>query len=118
MIEFYIPHRCQGLVLGLAVQNPVEYPLFSTSPLDSDRSMPANPGLYRCAVVFPKGILMPKQYSVRLALYDSRTVYDSLPAAFSFHVAEFASLANKVPGGRTGDLQVACDWSEILSLTN
>ena len=114
MVEFAIPYRCPGLFLGLAVQNSMEYPLFSTSPLDSEECLPAGPGVYRCSVLFPPGILMPKQYGIRVAMYDLAMVYDSLANAFTFQVTESASLANKVSGGRVGDLQIMCRWSECI----
>lgn len=109
-IDFKLPAARSGLSLGLALLGPTKSPVFATSPTDDGIAMPTAAGTYRLRVLFPEGILMPKQYSIGATLYDSSEIHDAQSDAFTFRVIEVASLVNSVQGGRVGDVQIHCRW--------
>jgi lipopolysaccharide transport system ATP-binding protein len=112
-IELCVPRPCHGLILGLCVSDQYEHYIFSTSPLDCDLSVPAESGVYRTTVLFPRAIFMSKEYGIKLVLYHPGQVYDTVSSALRFTVLETASLGNAVPGGRVGDVQIECVWTPI-----
>jgi lipopolysaccharide transport system ATP-binding protein len=109
-VEFAIPKKIRELLLGVAIVNENRVPLFSTSPMDHGIQCPTDPGTYRTRVVFPKGLFMPKRFLAILSLYSSVEHYDTVDSALGFEVIEVKSLANLIPGGRIGELQLFCDW--------
>ena len=111
-VEFCMSAEEPGLILGLAVRNEMEQPVFATSPLDCDHRMPRRAGVYRTTVVFPKGVLLPKLYSIQIVLYTLGRIFDSHMNALSFSVEDGDSLANRIP--RVGELQLACEWSPFV----
>ncbi|HEV3084901.1 MAG TPA: polysaccharide ABC transporter ATP-binding protein [Gemmataceae bacterium] len=112
-VEFALSRPVPGLVLAVAVADALGDWLFSTSPVDNATGVPETRGTYRTRMLFPAGLFLPKQFALTFALYDRYRNYDYLPGALCFCVAETASLTNLLPGGRVGDLQIVCDWSEF-----
>ncbi|HWL53032.1 MAG TPA: ABC transporter ATP-binding protein [Chthoniobacteraceae bacterium] len=115
-IEYVIPEEVGSLLLSVDLLSESEQILFVSSPIDSDRCIPSRPGFYRARVMFPKSILMPRQFSVGMTLYRGNHIFDKGMPAFGFRVEEVASLANKVSNRRAGEFQVLCDWAEIEKL--
>ncbi|NJL29880.1 MAG: hypothetical protein HC897_19290 [Thermoanaerobaculia bacterium] len=54
---------------------------------------------------------MPRRYSLTFSLYRSGASFDSHEGGLAFDVQEVASLANALPTGRLGDLQIPCHWT-------
>jgi len=108
--EFALPETVQDPILAVALCNELGHALFSTSPLDSGQALPEQPGIYKTIVTFPEALLMPKSYSLTFSLYRQGTGFDSHENALSFDVQEVSSLANTLPTGRLGDLQIQCHW--------
>jgi len=111
-IEYCVPRRIADLILGVSVFNESEQPLFSSTPLDSGSHIPKDVGYYKTRMMFPPGIFMPRRFIVGAALYSGAQLFDRNMSCMSFQVEEVSSLANLVIGGRIGELQVACLWTE------
>lgn len=109
--EIALPGAVRDLILAVALCNELGHPLFATSPLDVARPLPEHPGVYRTIVAFPEAFLMPKRYSLTFSLYRDGANFDTCEGGLAFDIHEAASLANSLPNGRLGDLQVLCEWS-------
>jgi len=112
-IEFSLPTSAPGLLLAVAVQDTLGNYLFSSSPIDDGQTCPTSPGRYQTRVLFPKGLLPARRFSVTSALYTLHDSYEVVESPFWFDVSEAASLSNLLPSGRVGGLQIQCDWSPM-----
>lgn len=110
-VEFVVDSELKELLLGVAVCNQYQVPVFSTSPADAGHELPRHPGRYRCRVVFPGGVLMPRSYSLIVTLYNRWEVLDTHSYVLPFQVQAVASKATALPTGRLGDVFLECDWS-------
>lgn len=113
LIDYSLTRPAPGVLLAAAVCNAYGTPLFSTATPDAGVALPESPGRYRVQLLFPKAYFMPKRFSVTVALYSLAESFDRAENCLTFDVAEAASLATSLPGGRWGELQVPCGWSVV-----
>jgi len=113
VIEFSVGERLRELILGMAVCNQYQVPVFSTSPSDVGVAVPLEPGTYRTKVLFPRGFLMPKGFSLIISLYNRWQGLDSHSHIMPFKVHAVDSVATATPTGRLGDVFAECAWDVI-----
>ncbi|MDZ4685254.1 MAG: ABC transporter ATP-binding protein [Planctomycetaceae bacterium] len=112
-IDYHLTRSAPGVLIAAAICNAFGTPLFSSATPDAGVSLPEQPGRYRVRLVFPEAFFMPRRFTVTVALYSLGEAFDRAENCLTFDVAEAASLATSLPGGRLGELQVPCAWSVV-----
>jgi lipopolysaccharide transport system ATP-binding protein len=105
-----VPPAVPPLLVAVAVKNSAGQWLFSSSPLDCGLTVPDRPGEHTLRVAFPPAFFMPKSFSITLSLYSQYEAFHQVEDGITLGIVERPSLANLIPGGRVGDLQVLCTW--------
>ncbi|MDT8443882.1 MAG: ABC transporter ATP-binding protein, partial [Desulfuromonadales bacterium] len=109
--EIVIRRIHNNLQLGVCLLDEFGNQIFGSAPQDDGLAPPSDPGRYAIQVVFPQGVLLPKQYGIKVILWTPQEgILDSVEAV-KFIPLETASLSNMAPGGRAGVLAVRCQWS-------
>jgi lipopolysaccharide transport system ATP-binding protein len=112
-IEVAVPAPKKNLLISVGVHSGSLYPLFSTESVDGGVAFGDMTGICRTRVMLPDSIFMPKEFVVGASLRDWSERYDSQMDVLRFSVLEVPSLANQVPKGRIGDLQLLCQWQKL-----
>ncbi len=115
-VEYCLTRTAPGVLVAVAIENAFGTVLFSTASCDGGKQLSDLPGVYRIYTLFPEALLMPKRFRTTVALYSLAEGFDRVQGCLTFDVAEAGSLANSLPGGRAGELQILCDWSTPVRL--
>ncbi len=84
--------------------------LFSSAPQDVGIAPPTKAGHYQVVVECPPGILLPRNYGLRCALWSATEGAIELNDSLRFKVESCYSFAEQHLAGRVGLLAVKCDW--------
>jgi lipopolysaccharide transport system ATP-binding protein len=112
-IDYCLTRTAPGVLVAVAVGNAFGTPLFSTASPDAGLTLPDQPGRYRLHLQFPEACFMPRRFTITAALYSLGEFFDRAENCLTFDVAEAASLATSLPGGRLGELQIPCGWTVV-----
>ncbi|MCI0607235.1 polysaccharide ABC transporter ATP-binding protein [bacterium] len=109
-IQCIVPKYDAGQKLRIAVADSHDSPIFVTAPIDHQVPYPADPGLYRYRVFFPKAIFMPRRYVISVSLWSSRVWSDVVSRALIVDIEAGASITNVEGKARRGLVQLLCQW--------
>lgn len=84
--------------------------IFSSCPQDAGLELPSTPGIYSAVVSCPPGILLPRLYSLRCALWSPTSGGIEANDELRFSVGSTNSFAEAYSSGRAGVLALKCDW--------
>jgi lipopolysaccharide transport system ATP-binding protein len=111
VLEYVINEPSSFYRMNLALTDELGSQIFTTSPDDLGFEMPAEPGVYRATVAFPRNILMPRRYGIKVIFWKRFERYLDVVESIRFVPQETLSLANDAKGERNGMIAVACDWT-------
>lgn len=98
------------LELSVSLANENGEWIFSSSPRDVGLQLPHKPGTYELVVNCPPGILLPRIYGLRCALWSPTSGAIECNDDLRFSVSSADSLAEASASGRVGLLALKCDW--------
>jgi lipopolysaccharide transport system ATP-binding protein len=105
-----VRHAPGDLQLSMSLSNESGEWLFSSAPQDVGIGAPTNAGSYRIVVQCPAGILLPRSYGLRCALWSATEGPIELNDSLRFDVQSCYSFAEQHLSARVGMLAVKCDW--------
>ena len=111
--EYEVKEKLEKVNLHVALLDNYGEVIFSSAPEDSGVKKPLNVGIFNAKVTFPEDLLVSKNYSLKLILWDQVgggfKHYD-VNEEIKFRPVETDSLINVTKGGRSGIIALKCDW--------
>jgi lipopolysaccharide transport system ATP-binding protein len=109
--EFIINNATKNLQVSVGLLDEYGNVIFGSSPQDSGIGVPESPGKHRAIVTYPKDLLQPRLYGIRVVLWTPDNGILDCMDKIHFIPQETASLANSTPGGRAGIIAIRCKWN-------
>jgi hypothetical protein len=109
-MEYVVQRRCRSLQVSVDLLDGNGDLIFASNPQDVGVDSPEQAGRYRAVVCLPPQILLPKLYGIRTNLWVPWDgMLDSVDN-LRFAVHEMASLSNRIPEGKPGQIVIPCSW--------
>jgi len=110
VMDYVVRRRCRNLQVSVDLLDSNGDLIFASNPQDVGVDSPEQAGHYRAVVCLPPQILLPKLYGIRTNLWVPWDGMLDTVDSLRFSVQEMASLSNRIPEGKPGQIVIPCDW--------
>jgi lipopolysaccharide transport system ATP-binding protein len=115
-IEFQTVSEVKGLIIGIAVHDKMEQPIFATHWNDFGKVYDLPSGTWRTECQFQKNYLRSGNYQISIGAIDQSGLCAHVLYAAILNIEEVLSVEQKFYDQRIGSLFIPMDWSKPLKI--